>query len=76
MDKNAERLLITAGKMMGEAGGGSDWQAVVKGSQVPQDVASWLVSQGLLRAHIVVGDAGASTGLEDWHLTPNVECRA
>jgi hypothetical protein len=73
MDKNVEQLLITAGKMMDEAGGGSDWQAVVKDSQVPQDVASRLVSQGLLKAHIVVGHAGASTGLEDWHLTPTAK---
>ncbi|MDB5330723.1 MAG: hypothetical protein JWP03_1874 [Phycisphaerales bacterium] len=73
MDKNVEQLLITAGKMMGEDDGGSDWQAVVKGSHVPEDVASRLVSQGLLKAHIVVGHASASTGLEDWHLTPTAK---
>ena len=70
MDKNVEQLLLTAGKMMDEAGGGHDWQAVVTASDVPQMVAARLVSQGLLKAHIEVGYADTRTGLEEWHLTP------
>jgi len=58
-------LLIAAGKMMDDAGGGRDWQAVVRASDVPER----LVSQGLLRAHIEVGYADAGTDLEDWRLT-------
>ena len=69
MDKNVEQLLLAAGKMMDEAGGGNDWQAVVKASDVPQGIADRLVSQGLLRAHVEVGCADVKTGLEDWHLT-------
>jgi hypothetical protein len=69
MDKNVEQLLIAAGKMMDEAGGGRDWQAVVKASDVPQAVAGRLLSQGLLKAHIEVGFVDVRTGLEDWHLT-------
>jgi hypothetical protein len=69
MDKNVEQLLLAAGKMMDEAGGGADWQAVVRTSDVPDGIARRLVSQGLLGAHVEVGHADAKTGLEAWHLT-------
>jgi hypothetical protein len=69
MDKNVEQLLLAAGRMMDDSGGGHDWQAVIKASDVPQGVAERLVAQGLLRAHFEVGCADARTGLEDWHLT-------
>jgi hypothetical protein len=69
-------LFMAAARAMDEAGGGRDWQAVVRASTVPEGVVEHLMMTPRFLAIFRVSFADTKTGLEGWHMTLPAQERA